>query len=153
MGNLTSKIERVEASDGKAVATANEAEERESCPVSPVYEVADDSDYQEVTDGLADKSLIVTAVIQEHNERVNDSDFAAVAITGDSDTSNFENTAPPTAAGSAETEDIPFEATLDYKLREAGLLKQFIDDKGRKVGNTAYRRVLKFYDYSGGSLS
>jgi len=57
----------------------------------------------------------------------------------------------PEAAARADA-DVPFEDTLDYKLREAGLLKQLIDDRGKKTANTTFRRLVKFFKHSGCNL-
>lgn len=40
-------------------------------------------------------------------------------------------------------------ASIDFQLRQAGLLDHFILDKGEKHGKSAYNRILKFLYHSG----
>jgi hypothetical protein len=82
----------------------------------------------------------------EHPAFVTDDDpnVPAAAASTDAD--------EPEAAAARADADVPFEDTLDYKLREAGLLKQLIDDRGKKTANTTFRRVVKFFKHSGFNL-
>jgi len=94
----------------------------------------------------ADTEHPAFAADTEHPAFVTDDDpnVPAAAASTDAD--------EPEAAAARADADVPFEDTLDYKLREAGLLKQLIDDRGKKTANTTFRRVVKFFKHSGCNL-
>jgi len=150
MGNLAIKNEEISKVCTTTVIPEvhepkiNSSPARESSshhPASVVYEVADESDSEVLIGG--EGQAIYTAAA-DNSEAI--CDFEA---TAENEVAAAAATETGEVAAVVSDADISFEETLDHKLREAGLLEQFVADKGKKPGNTGYRRVLKFFSYSG----
>jgi len=102
-------------------------------------------DFNLVTDSNGPHAL---AAVDEHNDDRN-SESSATNKDASVNEPTGQMKSPETAPAARAETSISFEETLDHKLREAGLHRQFVTDRGKKAGNTAYRRVVKFLEHSG----
>jgi len=105
-------------------------------------------DFNLVTDSNGPHAL---AAVDEHNDDRN-SESSATNKDASVNEPTGQMKSPETAPAARAETSISFEETLDHKLREAGLHRQFVTDRGKKAGNTAYRRVVKFLEHSGRHL-